>query len=99
MFQVTELNSKILSTLSIFLGLPHVHVRKSTATKLYEALILHADACNIPEDNLDEIMNVLSETDWGQSITEIRLTRNKLCILMNIKPPMTAAAAATTATK
>lgn len=95
MFQVTELSSKILGTLSIFLGLPHVHVRKSTATKLYEALVLHADACNIPEDNLEEIMNYLSETDWGQSITEIRLIRNKLCILMNIKPPTTATTAAT----
>lgn len=92
---MTELSPKILSTLSIFLGLPHVHVRKTTATKLYEALILHADACAIPEENLDEIMNYLSETDWGESITEIRLIRNKLCILMNIKPPTTAATANT----
>lgn len=125
--QVPELSSKVLSTLSIFLGLPHVHVRKTTATKLYEALILHADACGVPEENLDEvigselnsiakkaipfylkinlfevmrlilmkfvlqIMNLLSETDWGQSITEIRLIRNTLCTLLNIKPPVTAA--------
>lgn len=50
-----ELSSKILSTLSLFLGLPHVHVRKTTASKLYEALILHGDACDIPEENLDEV--------------------------------------------
>lgn len=56
-----DLSSKVLSTLSIFLGLPHVHVRKTTATKLYEALILHADACGIPEENLDE---VISEIRW-----------------------------------
>lgn len=56
-----DLSSKVLSTLSIFLGLPHVHVRKTTATKLYEALILHADACGIPEENLDE---VISKIRW-----------------------------------
>lgn len=54
--QVPDLSSKVLSTLSIFLGLPHVHVRKTTATKLYEALILHADACGVPEENLDEVI-------------------------------------------
>lgn len=57
--QVPELSSKVLSTLSIFLGLPHVHVRKTTATKLYEALILHADACGVPEENLDEVIEGL----------------------------------------
>lgn len=53
--QVPDLSSKVLSTLAVFLGLPHVHVRKTTATKLYEALILHADACGIPENNLEEV--------------------------------------------
>lgn len=112
-----DLSSKVLSTLSIFLGLPHVHVRKTTATKLYEALILHADACGIPEENLDEvisafdnisknenvdqrkflsfqIMNCLSEVDWGQDITKIRQIRNELCLKLNIKPPVTAASGA-----
>lgn len=57
LLQVPELNTKVLSALSIFLGLPHVHIRKSTATRLYEALILHADVCNIPEENLDEVIH------------------------------------------
>lgn len=38
-------------------------------------------------------MNILSETDWGQPITEIRLIRNKLCDLLKIKPPVTTATA------
>lgn len=50
-----ELTAKVLSTLSVFLGLPHVHVRKCTATKLYEALILHADVCGIPDEKLDDV--------------------------------------------
>lgn len=116
LIQVPELKTKILGTMAIFLGLPHVHVRKTTATKLYEALILHADVCEIPENDLDEvsptkcighannitsrkwiflrffqIMNILSETDWGQSITEIRVIRNQLCTLLGISPPVTIA--------
>lgn len=55
-FKVPELNSKVLSTLSIFLGLPHVHMRKCAATKLYEALIVHSDVCGIDEENLDEVI-------------------------------------------
>lgn len=54
--QVPDLSAKVLSTLAIFLGLPHVHVRKTTATKLYEALILHADVCGVPEENLEEVL-------------------------------------------
>lgn len=55
LLQVPELSAKVLSTLSVFLGLPHVHVRKCTATKLYEALILHADVCGIFDEKLDDV--------------------------------------------
>lgn len=54
-FQVPKLCSKVLSNLAIFLGLTHVHVRKSTATKLYEAIVIHGDTCGIPEENIDEV--------------------------------------------
>lgn len=53
--QVPTLSKLVLSTLAIFLGLHHVGVRKNTATKLYEALMLHADVCGIDEENLDEV--------------------------------------------
>lgn len=53
--QVKDLNLKVLAILTVFLGLPHVHIRKTTAAKLYEALILHADACDIPEEKLDDV--------------------------------------------
>lgn len=86
--QVPRLCKKILSKLSIFLGLTHVHIRKTTATKLYEALALHGDVCDISEDNMDEILNLLSETDWGLPLVEVRPLRNQLCDLMGIKPPM-----------
>lgn len=90
--QVPSLSTKVLSYLAIFLGLTHVHVRKSTASKLYEALILYGDSIGIPEENLDEIMNGLSETDWGMPLNEVRPIRNNLCLLMGIKPPVSTAA-------
>uniref|UniRef100_A0A1A9WDM9 Tubulin-specific chaperone D n=1 Tax=Glossina brevipalpis TaxID=37001 RepID=A0A1A9WDM9_9MUSC len=89
--QVPHLRKKVLSKLSVFLGLTHVHIRKTTATKLYEALALHGDVCNIPEENMDEVLNLLSETDWGLPLLEVRPIRNELCRLMDIKPPQSAA--------
>ncbi|XP_055916706.1 tubulin-specific chaperone D [Eupeodes corollae] len=88
LIQVSRLCKKILAKMSVFLGLTHVHVRKTTATKLYEALALHGDSCDIPEENMDEILNLLSETDWGLPLLEIRPVRNELCNLMGIKPPV-----------
>lgn len=83
----------MLAKLTLFLGLPHVHIRKSTAIKMYEGLLLHGDSCeSIPQENLEEILELLSETDWGQSINEVRTTRNKLCELLNIKPPVSGSA-------
>lgn len=41
--------------MSVFLGLKHVHIRKSTASRFYEAMVLHGDICDIPETNLDEV--------------------------------------------
>ncbi|EDX03409.1 tubulin-specific chaperone D [Drosophila simulans] len=94
LLQVPRLSKRILSKLSVFLGLQHVHVRKTAATKLYEALALHGDVTEVPEENMDEILTLLSETDWTQPLVEVRPLRNQLCQLMNIKPPVSGAAAA-----
>lgn len=91
LIQVPKLCGKILSKMAIYLGQPHVHIRKSTASKLYEALTLYGDTSEIAEDNLDELLNLLSETDWGMPLTDVRPIRNNLCTLMGVKPPVTAA--------
>ncbi|KAH8392467.1 hypothetical protein KR215_009267 [Drosophila sulfurigaster] len=95
--QVPRLSKRVLSKMSVFLGLQHVHVRKTAATKLYEALALHGDVTEIPEDNMDEILALLSETDWTLPLVEVRPLRNELCNLMGIKPPVSGASAATVA--
>ena len=76
--------------MGIFLGLTHVHIRKSAAIKLYEALLIYGDTTDIPEDNMDEISNMLIEMDWGQSLAEIRPIRNQLCDLMGVAAPVSA---------
>lgn len=89
LLQVPRLCSKIFSKLSVFLGLTHVHVRKTTATKFYEALLIYGDTCGLSDENVEEIMNILIETDWGMPMIEVRPIRNKLCTLMGIKAPVT----------
>ncbi|XP_063705548.1 tubulin-specific chaperone D [Culicoides brevitarsis] len=96
LIQVNRLCTRVLAKLTFFLGLTHVHVRKSTAIKLYEALVIHGDTCeSIPEENLEAILEILSDTDWGQPLTEVRPIRNNLCELLNIKPPVAATAPTT----
>lgn len=88
LIQIPRLCPKILTKMSVFLGQTHVHVRKSCATKLYEALTLHGDKSGIPEENLDDVLTILSETDWGMPLQEVRPIRNNLCLLMGVKPPV-----------
>lgn len=86
--QVPALAARIFAKVSVFLGLPLVHVRKTTATKFYEALILYGDQTDIPEANLDEVYNLLADTDWGQPLDVVRPIRNEVCRLIGIKAPV-----------
>ncbi|KAH8289902.1 hypothetical protein KR018_000977 [Drosophila ironensis] len=96
LLQVPRLSRRVLSKLAVFLGLQHVHVRKTAATKLYEALALHGDVTGIEEDNMEEILTLLSETDWTMPLVDVRPLRNRLCHLMGIKAPVPGAGATST---
>jgi tubulin-specific chaperone D len=74
--------------MGIFLGLTHVHIRKTAALKLYEAMLLYGDTTDVSEENLDEILNTLMDTDWAQPLNEVRPIRNHLCDLLNVKSPV-----------
>ena len=76
--------------MGVFLGLTHVHIRKSAALKLYEAMLLYGDTTDVPEENLEEILNTLMDTDWSQPLNEVRPIRNHLCDLLNVKAPVSA---------
>jgi hypothetical protein len=49
--------------------------------------MLYGEDSVIPAENLDEVMTILSETNWEQDVVTVRPTRNKLCNLMGIPVP------------
>jgi len=89
LLQVADTNTvkKCLVQLSIFLCHKFPRVRKSTAEKMYEALLTFSDNEIIPEDNLDSVMDLLSSTQWDNSIEELRPVRNKICEMAGVSAP------------
>lgn len=90
LIQVRHLCPKIFTKMGFFLGLTHVHIRKSAALKLYEAMLLYGDTTDVSEENLEELLNTLMETDWTLPLNEVRPIRNHVCDLLNVKPPVVA---------
>lgn len=81
-------SSRSLGQLVIYLCYADRYVRRCAAARLYEALTLFGDVCSVPEDNIDQVMSILAETDWEKDVTELRPIRNELCDLMDIKRPV-----------
>lgn len=80
--------------MGIFLGLTHVHIRKTAALKLYEAMLLYGDTSGVPEENLDEVLSTLMDSDWTLPLNEVRPIRNHVCDLLGVKSPSSSSAAA-----
>jgi len=76
-----------LVQLSILLCHRQPYVRRSTAAKLYESLLVTGDSSCIPPDNLNHVMQIVSETNWESPVDEIRPIRNNLCQLMGVRVP------------
>lgn len=79
---------KVFSKMGIFLGITHVHIRKSAALKFYEAMLLYGDTTELPEENLEEASNLLMEFDWTGPLNDVRPVRNQLCEILGVKPPV-----------
>ncbi|XP_033109911.1 tubulin-specific chaperone D-like [Anneissia japonica] len=61
-------------------------IRKSTANKLYETLLMFDDLT--PEENQEEILTILGDTMWDdENMDNIREIRNKLCDLVGVSRP------------
>ncbi|XP_022695683.1 tubulin-specific chaperone D-like [Varroa jacobsoni] len=90
MLQFEEISAISLKRLSILLGHKHFpQVRKQTASKLYETLLVYSAA--VPEENCEVVLALLSDTEWvcdePDKFKEIRAVRNHLCDLLNIPQP------------
>lgn len=80
--------SRSLGQLVIYLCYTDRYVRRCAAARFYEALTLYGDVCSVPQDNIDQVMSILAETDWEKDVSELRPIRNELCDLMDIKRPV-----------
>jgi len=78
---------KCLTQLSIFLCHKFPRVRKSTAEKLYEAILTFADKEIVPDENLETVMELLTESQWDDSVENLRPIRNKICDLVGVPAP------------
>lgn len=83
----SEVCEKALIQLSIMLCHRHTYIRRSTATRLYESLLVNGDASTINADNLDQILQVLGETNWEEPVEVVKPIRNSLCLLMGVRVP------------
>ncbi|GBM64386.1 Tubulin-specific chaperone D [Araneus ventricosus] len=80
-----QCQTQSLNRLVIFLCHRFPRIRKVTANKLYEAFITY----DVLEDEevMDEITNLLCETDWNESLDLLRPIRNNLCEKLGLEPP------------
>eukprot|EP00092_Neocalanus_flemingeri_P020394 GFUD01022092.1.p1 GENE.GFUD01022092.1~~GFUD01022092.1.p1 ORF type:complete len:1159 (+),score=370.35 GFUD01022092.1:112-3588(+) len=83
----TNTVKKCLVQLSIFLCHKFPRVRKSTAEKMYEALLTFTENEIVPEDDLDAVMELLSDTQWDDSVDTLRPIRNKICEMAGVPAP------------
>ena len=56
--------------------------------------MLYGEESVIPAENLDEVMAILSDTNWEQDVNTVKLTRNKICNLMGVPVPKSVSVAA-----
>ncbi|KAL3280428.1 hypothetical protein HHI36_017910 [Cryptolaemus montrouzieri] len=76
-----------LVQLSIMLCHRQSYIRRSTATRLYESLLVNGDSSTIDPDNLDQLLQLLGNTNWEEPVEVVKPIRNQLCQLMGVRVP------------
>ena len=74
--------------LMVLLCHQYPRVRKTTASKLFEALINYTDEMFEKEEDYDECVQLLTETLWDQPVDKIRPIRNRICDLTKTPKPV-----------
>uniref|UniRef100_A0A8D0L4C6 Tubulin-specific chaperone D n=1 Tax=Sphenodon punctatus TaxID=8508 RepID=A0A8D0L4C6_SPHPU len=80
-----DMRKKVLFHLFLLLCHPFPIIRKTTASQVYEMLITYSDV--VDPDILDDVMTILSDTNWDAELPLLREQRNRLCDLMNVPKP------------
>lgn len=77
-----------LRRLMVYLCHSYPRIRLITSQKLYEAFITYGDdSLDIDSVSMEEIMSLLSETQWDIEVSRLRLHRNRICDLLNVPQP------------
>lgn len=84
----TDVATTALVQLSIMLCHKQSYVRRSTATRVHEAMLIYGDNSIIPIDNLEDALNLVSNTNWEDPVDDIKPIRNNLCTLLGIRVPV-----------
>jgi tubulin-specific chaperone D len=82
-----RLKERCMIQLMIMLCHKYPRIRRTAAGKLYESLLNDPDIV-AQEENLDEAISLLTETDWDQSLDIVKPIRNRLCDLTNTPKPV-----------
>ncbi|XP_010221654.1 PREDICTED: tubulin-specific chaperone D-like [Tinamus guttatus] len=80
-----DMREKVLFQLFILLCHPFPLVRKTTASQIYEMLITYSDV--VDPALMDEVLTILSDTNWEAELTLVRAKRNCLCDLLQVTRP------------
>ncbi len=84
---------KCMFQLMLLICHPYPRIRKSTSTKLFELLINLSDFSSLfqYENDYNECISLLTESEWDQPIELVRPMRNRICDLTNTPKPVVVA--------
>ncbi|XP_066530722.1 tubulin-specific chaperone D [Hoplias malabaricus] len=80
-----DVRKKILVQLMMLLCHTFPVIRKATASQVYEMLLTYDDV--IDAAVLDDVMTLLSDTNWESDLTTVRTHRNQLCDWLGVPRP------------
>ncbi|XP_017280923.1 tubulin-specific chaperone D [Kryptolebias marmoratus] len=80
-----DVRKKVLSQLLLLLCHSFPVVRKTTSSQMYEMLLTYDDI--IDPEVLDDVMTLLSDTNWESDLATVRPQRNQLCDWLGVPRP------------
>ncbi|XP_060109373.1 tubulin-specific chaperone D [Heteronotia binoei] len=80
-----DMRKKVLFQLFLLLCHPFPIIRKTAASQIYEMLITYSDIAD--PDIIEEVMTILSDTNWDAELPFVREKRNYICDLMKVPKP------------
>ncbi|XP_037544964.1 tubulin-specific chaperone D [Nematolebias whitei] len=80
-----DVRKNVLTQLLLLLCHPFPVIRKNTSIQMYEMLLTYDDV--IDPEVLDDVMTLLSDTNWENDLATVRPHRNQLCDWLGVPRP------------